>query len=109
MADVAKRIVGPLYMATTNSVVYTVPTATTTIVRNIHVMNNSTSATLTFNLAINGTSATASNCLYFQHLVPSQGAFDWSGFLVLAAGDVLQGLCSGASGLTLAVSAVESS
>lgn len=109
MADVAKRLVGPLFLLTSNSSVYTVPANTTTIVRNIHISNNNSGTAYAFNLAINGTSASSGNCLYYNLAVPISGAFDWSGFLVLAAGDTIQALAnSGASALTLTVSGVES-
>lgn len=106
MADIAKRLVGPQLLATANAVLYTAPPATTTIIRNIH-LTNTTGTVYTFSLAINGTAATAANCLYYTLAVPASGAFDWSGMLVLAAGDTLQGLQSGGSYLALTVCGVE--
>lgn len=108
MADLAKRIISPQYLPTTTGALYTVPVATTTIVRNIHVANVSAASSYTFSLAI-GTATVLSNCLYNGIFVPAYGAFDWSGFLVLAAGDVLHGLASNASVLVINASGIEAS
>ncbi len=104
MADIAKRLCGPVAVSTSNTVFYTVPTGVTTIVRNIHIAGASSSTT-TISLAIGVT--TAPNSLYWGYTVPQNSAFDWSGFLVLAAGETLQGLAGQASLLTLTVSGIE--
>lgn len=107
MADVAKRIVGPVLLTTTTTtVLYTVPAATTTIVRNIHVFSTA-SANYTFSLCING--AVAANALYFNMYLPAGGAIDWSGFLVLAAGDTLVGSSNTATSSVITVSGIEAS
>lgn len=105
MADTAKRLVGPLLIPTANTLVYTVPAATTTIVRNIHVSNNNGSP-VSLNLGI-GTTATLANLLYYQFPVPPSGALDWSGFLVLAATETLQVASTIAGQLVIVVSGIE--
>lgn len=105
MADVAKRIVGPLYMQTASTNHYQVPTATTCIIRNIHI-TNTTANLLSFNLAI-GSATVISNCFYYQFPVPPNGAVDWSGFMVMAAAEQLQSQASVGSSLLLTVSGIE--
>lgn len=108
MGDVAKRLVGPVALGTTGAVYYTVPTATTTIVRNIHVANASAaSGGVALTVAI-GT-ASAATAFYYQTLLPASGSLDWSGFLPLATGETLVALAASINSLTLTVSGVESS
>jgi hypothetical protein len=108
MADVAKLLVPTSLLTTASVVLYTVSAATTTIVRNIHVMNTG-SASATFSLGLNGAAGTAATQIYGAFPVPGSGAFDWSGFLVLPAGYTLQGLASPTNVLTITISGVEAS
>lgn len=103
MPDTAKRLAGPTAVGTAAATVYTVPAATTAILRNVHVANT-TAGALTFNLSI-GADAAATR-FYSGFSVPANGSLDWSGFIPLAATEVLQALAS-AAGLTLTVSGVE--
>lgn len=105
MADTASRVYGPAQPGTGNATLYTVPGATTTVIRNIHITNTTASAA-TISLAINGTAATAANCWLYTLSIPANGAYDWSGFLALAATDTLQGLQGTGSALTVTVSGV---
>jgi hypothetical protein len=93
MTDTAKRLSGPTGFSTGNTTHYTVPAATTTIVRSIHV-NNTDSSSRTFSVGINGAS-TANTSLFHTFSLPPNGVMDWSGFLVLNAGDTIQGAASG--------------
>lgn len=105
MADTAKRLCGPIALTTVTTVVYyTVPAATTTIVRNIHVVNTSISTASSFSLAIgDGTAATR---LFSAYSTAGQAVIDWSGFLVLNAGDTLTAAGNPAT-LTMTISGVE--
>lgn len=105
MADASGRIYGPAQPAATNAVLYTVPAATTVVARNIHICNTTASAA-TISLAINGTAATAANCLLKELSIPANGTYDWSGFLHLSANDTLQGLQGTTGALTATISAV---
>lgn len=107
MADSLKRMCGPALLNSTVSTFYTVPAATKAVVRSIHV-NNTGSANYTFSLGINGTPTTVANAFFTNHSVPANGSFDWSGNLVLNAGETLQLLASTASFLTVTISGVES-
>jgi len=104
MADTAKRLSGPAALGTTAATVYTVPASTTTILRNVHVSNES-AATAWFTISI-GTDAAGKRLWYQQDLAPKT-SFDWSGFIVLAAAEVVQALAQTASAITLTTSGVE--
>lgn len=107
MGDVAKRLVGPAALTVGVATYYTVPTATTTIIRNIHIANSSVSSSgIAVTLGIGGISA--ATAIYYQIVLPANGSLDWSGFLPMTAGETLQATAVSA-GLTLIVSGVESS
>jgi hypothetical protein len=104
MPDVAKRLAGPALLTAAAATQYTVPAATTTILRNVHV-SNETAATATFTLSI-GTDA-AGKRLWTAVDIPTKSSLDWSGFIVLNAADVIQAFSGTASALTLTISGVE--
>jgi len=105
MADTAKRLVGPVPLTTTPATtVYTVPPSTTTILRSVHV-NNESAATATFTLSI-GTDG-AGKRLWSAVDVPTKESFDWSGFIVMTAAEIIQSSAGTATALTLTISGVE--
>lgn len=104
MADTLKRLAGPTALTNAAATVYTVPASVTGTVRNIHVANESAS-TATFTMSV-GTDG-AGKRFFYQINVPPNNAFDWSGVLVLATGEVLQAYSGTASVLTLIISGVE--
>ena len=105
MADASGRIYGPAQPAATNATLYTVPTLTSVIVRNIHICNTTATAA-TISLSINGTAATAANCWMSALSIPANSVFDWSGFMHLSAADTIQGLQGTASALTVIINGV---
>ena len=105
MADAAARVYGPAAPGTTNGTLYTVPGATTLIVRGIHIANT-TAALATISLALNGSAATPANCFLEGFPVEADGSFDWSGFLALAAAETIQGLQGTSGALTVIISGV---
>ena len=107
MADVLKRMSGPTTLATANAVLYTVPTSTISVVRNVHVVNEGT-VSANFVLSI-GTDAATNHRIFYQITIAPNDYFDWTGNIVLAAAETLTGQASLASTLTLTVSGVESS
>jgi hypothetical protein len=107
MADVAKRLTGPALITNSGTTVYTVPASTTTTVRNIHACYTGSSTSVTFTLGINGVTTALS--LYYQFALPERGTLDWSGFLVLNAGDTVQALASTTNVVSLTISGVETS
>jgi hypothetical protein len=105
MTDTAKRLVGPVALTTTAATtVYTVPASTTAILRSVHV-NNESGSTATFTLSI-GTDG-AGKRLWSAVDIPTKSSFDWSGFIVMAAAEVIQSSAGTATALTLTVSGVE--
>lgn len=106
MADVAKRLVGPTQLTASAATVYTVPASTTTILRNIHVVNTDTVARA-FTLSIGADSAATR--LYSAATLQPGAMLTWTGFQVLTAGDTLQSFASAVSAITLTISGVEAS
>jgi len=104
MADTAKRLSGPTALTTSAVTQYTVPASTTTILRSIHAANE-TATVATFTLSI-GTDG-AGKRLFMALPIGGNDAFDWTGFIVLAAGEVLQALAGTAAAITLTTSGVE--
>lgn len=107
MADVLKRMVGPYTLPVASGTLYTVPTSTTSVLRNIHICNEGTVAA-SFTLSI-GTDGTPSHRLFYLFIVAPNDVFDWTGNIVLVAGEQFTGQASIASSLTLTVSGIESS
>lgn len=108
MPDTLKRLVGPTYLAVASATIYTVPAATVTAIRNVHICNTSASSQ-TFSLGINGAASAATSQVFAAYTIPPNGVFDWSGLIVLNAAEYLTGLCSTASTLTIYMSGVEAS
>lgn len=104
MADTAINVYGPAQPGTGNATLYT-STGVITILRHIRAANTTT-ASAALSLSINGTAATAANCLLYTFSIPALGEYDWSGFLVLESGDTLQGLQGTSSAITVTVSGV---
>lgn len=105
MADTAKRLIGPIALTTTAATtLYTVPASTTTILRSIHV-NNESAATATFTMSI-GTDG-AGKRLFSAVDIPTKSVLDWSGFIVMTATEIIQASAGTATALTLTVSGVE--
>jgi hypothetical protein len=104
VADTAKRLAGPSLLTAAAATYYTVPASTTAILRSVHVTNE-TGSTATFTMSI-GTDA-AGKRLWTALDIPTKSSFDWSGFIVMAAAEVLQAFSGTASALTLTVSGVE--
>lgn len=103
--DTLKRLVGPTSLTGTAATVYTVPAATTTTIRSLHVTNETgTSATFTLSVGTDG----AGKRMFYQVPVASGDiGIDWTGSLVLAAAEMLQAYSGTASALTLTISGIE--
>ncbi len=109
MADVEKRLAGPTQLGTVAATVYTVPAATTAIIRHVRVTNTTTaSAHFTMSIGADG----AATRWFHQALVRRSDKnmpLNWSGSLVLAAGEIVQAYSDTATALTLVISGIESS
>lgn len=105
MADVLKRLAGPLALANAAATIYTTPAATTTIIRAIRVVNETaTAASFTFSIGVDG----AGTRIWYQHSVYLGDEFEWTGNMVLAAAEVIQAFASLATTLTITMSGIES-
>lgn len=107
MADTAKRFIGPVQLTTTASGnQYQIPAATTGIIRNIHCQNTTASSVkLYVSMGTTGIDTDASRILAVD--VPGNGAYDWSGFIVVDASQYITSKASAATSLTLIVSGVQ--
>jgi hypothetical protein len=87
MAKTAKRLAGPLLV--TNSVVtrYTVPASTKTIIRHIHIQNNSGSAA-TFTASIGADAA--GTRIFDAYSIPANSVQDYFGYWVMDAAEIFQ-------------------
>lgn len=103
--DVGKRLVGPTLLTGAAATQYTVPSATTTTVRGIKV-TNTTGIPATLFISIGADAA--GTRIYSGVSVPGNGSLDWSGYLVLSVGEIIQAYSGTASALTLTISGVES-
>lgn len=106
MADILKRLAGPLALDDTAATIYTVPVGKTATLRDLHVLNES-GGSVNFTLSV-GLDA-AGKRLYKAFPLAAGASLQRTGTIVLAAGDVLQAYGSVADALTLTASGVESS
>jgi hypothetical protein len=103
MADTAARIIGPILLTNSSVTLYTVPGSTKAIVRNIIIANTSATAA-TARLSI-GADAAGTRILP-EVSIPANSVYDWSGFLVLNAGDTIRGQSGTTNVLAITVSGV---
>jgi len=94
---------------TSGETLYTVPASTTTVVKDVHVCNNSASdCYLTLWLVPNGGSPTDENVMFYQWSVPANDFVHWVGFQTLStAGDTIQALAETTDQLTVTISGAE--
>jgi hypothetical protein len=102
VAFTAARIVGPVALTTTATTLYTVPTATTVVVKSI-LLSNPTSADKKAYLSI-GTEAQATQVIPGV-VVPAADVIPLDVWLVLNAAEVLQGR-SDQAGINVTISGV---
>src|SRR4051812_40346133 len=105
MADTAKRLVQTGLTTNTETILYTVPGSTTTILRNIRI-GNSTATDTAIKASIGG-DAFGTRIIPSGFIIPGSSVYDWSGFLVLATAETLRATASIANALTVTVSGVE--
>ena len=104
MADVAKRLCGPLSLTTSPTTHYTVPGGTTTAVCDIHVCNETSSvATLTLSIGTDGTGKR----LYKDVPIAANSTHQRTGNQFLEAGEVIQAYSGTNAALTLTISGIE--
>lgn len=104
MPDTAKRLAGPTLVTNTEQTLYTVPTATTAVLRHIQITNTG-AATYTFKMSV-GADAAGTRIFDDVSIGPDE-TFVWTGFFVLAAAETLRMQASTTNVLTVSVSGVE--
>lgn len=104
MADAPQRV-GPIALTAAPVTLYTTPPATSFTVRNIHVANESgIDAHFTMSIGIDA----SGNRIYRNvEIKGSGGAFDWSGYMPMFAGEAIQAFADVAGLLTITISGVE--
>lgn len=104
MADTAKRLYGPAQLTASAATLYTVPASTTAILRYIRIVNTAGSdRSVTLSIGTNA----ADKQIFPTMWVPANGAIDWSGFIPMTETEIIQGLASAASALTVVIAGVE--
>lgn len=104
MGSTAKRLAGPGQLTNSAVTQYTAPALTTAVMRSLHVFN-ATGGAVTFTMSIGADAA--GTRLYDGVSIPALSSLDWSGFMVLAAAEILQAKASAGASLTLTISGVE--
>lgn len=104
MTDTAVRMVGPDDIPNSTTTLYTVPGSTKAIIRNIHIANT-TGTAATIKMSIGADSAATR--ILGDLSIPAAGTYDWSGFMVLEAGETLRATGGTNNALTVTVSGVE--
>ncbi len=105
MPQTWKRLAGPAQVSNAAATKYTVPSATSTKVQNIHVQNPSGSP-VTFTLSIGADAA--GTRLFDAFSIPAGGIFDSYGPYYLAAAEIIQALAGTNNILTLTIDGIES-
>jgi|SRR3970040_854624 len=102
--NLARQAVG-----VTAETLYTVPASTTSVVKDVHVCNNSAAdCYLSLWLVPNGQSPTDENVMFYQWVVPANDFVHWIGFQVLdTTGDTIRALAETADQLTVTISGAE--
>lgn len=104
MSDTAKRLCGPATLGTSAATLYTVPAATTTVVKSV-TLSNATGSARTVNLSV-GADAAGTRWLAAVG-VPANGTNCIDTFLPLTTGEVLQGSCDAGSAVNVTIGGVE--
>jgi len=95
------RFYGPAQPGTSNGTLYTVPAATISLVKTIHICNVTGSAA-TITLSISGSTDATMWMKAFS--IPANSTYDWTGELTLEAGDTIQGLQGTSAAITVTIS-----
>lgn len=104
MARTPTRLAGPAVVTDAAATKYTVPGATITVVRHIHI-SNPTGSPVTFTLSIG--SDAAGTRLFDAHTIPANSVFDHYCYHVLTAAEIIQALAGTDSVLTLTINGDE--
>lgn len=106
MADLLKRLLGPVAIANGASTLFTGTNLHTYTIKNIRVVNTDPVNARTLILGIGGVAA--ANQILPQITIDAGGAAEFDGLLVLANVETLQAQASG-TGLTITISGLDQS
>jgi len=102
MPRISTRVYGPTSQPTGPTTLFTIATATTYIIRNIHVVNTTGSAaTLTMSVGVDA----ATTELFTAKSVAANDVYDWYGPLTLVAAETLRTLAGTNNALTVTITA----
>jgi len=104
MADFPQRV-GPIQLTAAAVTLYTTPGDRSFTLRNIHVANESV-LDARFTVAI-GVDADGSRVYRNVLIAGNGGAFDWSGYMPIFPGEIIEALADIPSALTITISGVE--
>ena len=100
MAKTAKRLAGPAQVSNAAATKYTVPASTTAIIRHVHIQNPSGSP-VSFTMSIG---ADAAGVRLFDALsIPAVSPYDWYGYVVVTAAEIVQAFAGTNNILTLTI------
>lgn len=98
MAKTAKRLFGPAQLTNSAATKYTVPSTTKTIIRHIHFSNPGASINATASIG-----SDAAGVRLFDGFPIPTGTYDWYGYVVMDAAEILQAFASVTSQLVMTV------
>ena len=105
-----KRMTNPTQLSTSASLVYTVGTGITAVVKQVLATNcTASSSTFSMHLVPNGGTTTTSNQIFCQVPVPAYSTLAIDLSQVMNAGDTLHALAGNSSTVNLTVSGYEAS
>lgn len=101
MATTAKRLFGPAQLNGSPAVTkYTVPAATKTRVRHVHVFNpTGAPVNLTISLGADG----AATRLFDAYPIPAFSPYDWYPYQIMDVGEMIQAFASAAGSLVMTI------
>jgi hypothetical protein len=100
MAKTAKRLAGPAQVSNAAATKYTAPASTTAVIRQVHIQNPSAAA-VTFTMSI-GADAAATR-VFDAFSIPAASTYDWYGYVVVAAAEIVQAFAGTNNILTLTI------
>ncbi|MES2338000.1 MAG: hypothetical protein V4537_07895 [Pseudomonadota bacterium] len=103
MALGKKRLYGPTQVAGTDATAYTAHATLGAVIRQVHIVNTDT-VTRWASWGLNGTAATAANCVLYQLAIPAKGTYDWTGEIAMAGGDTIHAIQESATACTYVIS-----
>jgi hypothetical protein len=108
MANIYKQLGQGRYNDTSVNTVYTTPALTTTIIKNIHICNT-TSSSATFRLFLGSSGATAdqSSAIFYDFPIPPNSFMQDSGSHILSAAGTIKFSEGTANALTITIDGME--